>query len=72
MSDKKATIHATVGILTFNSAQTLERALESVKDLAEIIICDGGSTDATREIALKYGARIIDQDKKFKNPNGSL
>lgn len=58
MSDK---IRATVGILTYNSATTLERALKSVKEFDDILICDGGSTDQTIEIARRYGARVISQ-----------
>jgi glycosyltransferase involved in cell wall biosynthesis len=54
-------ICATVGILTFNSERNLARALESVKDFSEIVIADGGSTDATLEIAKRYGARIVSQ-----------
>ena len=65
-------IPVSVGILTFNSGETLERALESVKDFAEIIICDGGSTDSTLDIARTYDARIIEQDSKFKNEDGTL
>ena len=72
MSDTKGRISATVGILTFNSEKTLERALESVKDFAEILICDGGSTDSTREIAARYGAKVIQQDARFKNADGRL
>ncbi len=65
-------IHASVGILTFNSGKVLRAALESVKDFDDIVICDGGSTDDTAEIARAFGARIIMQDSKFKNPNGTL
>ena len=54
-------IPCTVEILTRNSAQTLRRCLESVKDFAEILILDGNSTDATRAIAEKYDCRIIKQ-----------
>lgn len=60
-------IPCTVAILTRNSAATLERALTGVKDFSDIIICDGGSSDATRSIAGRYGARIIDQDPAFLN-----
>ncbi len=39
----------------------LPGCLESVKGLVdEIIIADTGSTDSTKEIALKFGARVID------------
>lgn len=50
-----------MGILTYNSEKNLARALASVKDFAEIIIADGGSTDATVEIARAHGARVISQ-----------
>lgn len=65
-------IPCAVGILTRNSAATLPRALESVKDFAEIIICDSGSTDETRAIAKEYGARVIEQDKKFLDSEGYI
>ncbi len=48
-------------ILTRNSEATLERCLESVKDFDDIIVLDGNSTDRTREIAARYGARISKQ-----------
>ncbi|MDP3784936.1 MAG: glycosyltransferase family 2 protein [bacterium] len=54
-------ISCSVGILTLNNGKTLRRALESVKDFAEIIVCDGNSTDDTLEIARRYGAKIIKQ-----------
>jgi len=65
-------IPCTVGILTRNSAAALPRALESVKDFAEIIICDSSSTDETRAIAQRYGARVIEQDKKFLDSEGYI
>ena len=65
-------ILCSVGILTFNSEETLKRTLESVKDFAEIIICDGCSTDNTLEIAKEYGCKIILQDSKFKNSDNSI
>ncbi|HEX5774891.1 MAG TPA: glycosyltransferase family 2 protein [Candidatus Paceibacterota bacterium] len=65
-------IPVSVGILTFNSARTLEPALESVKMCDDIIICDGGSTDGTLDIARRFGARIIEQDAAFKSADGRL
>ena len=64
-------IIASVGILTLNSEATLERALESVKDFDQIIVCDGNSTDRTIEIARRYGATIIKQHNGDE-PNQSL
>ncbi len=66
------TIPLTVGILTFNSGKTLQRALESVAMCNDIIICDGGSTDDTLDIAKKYNVRIIQQDPQYKNEDGTL
>ena len=65
-------ITATVGILTFNSAATLARTLESVQMFDDILICDGGSTDDTLSIAAQYGARVIAQDARFKDADGRL
>lgn len=61
-------IPCTIGILAYNSEKNLARALASVKDFAEVIIADGGSTDATLEIAAACGARIIPQS----NPGHSI
>jgi glycosyltransferase involved in cell wall biosynthesis len=63
-------IPCTLAILTRNSAATLERALKSAKKFAEIIVCDGGSTDGTLDIARRFGARIIAQDARFLDAQG--
>jgi glycosyltransferase involved in cell wall biosynthesis len=52
-----------VSIVTRNEERNLERCLRSVADLAsEIVVVDSGSSDATEEIAKRYGARF------FSNP----
>lgn len=59
---------------TYNSERTIERALNGIRnqDLdqneVEILVIDGGSTDRTREIALKYGAIIIDNPYRLPEP----
>lgn len=65
-------IQATVGILTFNSEKTLRKTLESVKDFDDILICDGGSTDETLNIAKIFNARIINQSVACKNSDGTI
>jgi len=59
-------------VLTRNSAATLDQALNSVKTFAEIIVCDGHSTDATLDIAREHGAVVITQDPKFIDAHGRL
>ena len=59
VATQKERINATVGILTFNSGKVLRRALESVSDFDDILLCDGGSTDDTLEIARAVGARVM-------------
>jgi glycosyltransferase involved in cell wall biosynthesis len=49
-------------LITKNEANNLRRALDSVRFADEIIINDSGSTDATLEIAQKYGCRIIQSE----------
>ncbi len=54
-------IPASVTILTRNSAATLERCLASVQAFDDIVVLDGNSTDGTRAIAERYGARVLPQ-----------
>jgi len=50
-------------IITLNEERNLPRCLKSIAPLAdEILVVDSGSTDATREIALQFGARVIARD----------
>ncbi len=61
-------IPCTIGMLTLNSAEGLPACLESVRDFAEIIVCDGNSTDETIAIAKRFGAIVIPQyDTDEKN-----
>lgn len=54
-----------VAMTTYNEEDFIKDCLESVRQLAdEIVIVDGSSTDRTREIAKKFGARIIKTTNK--------
>src|SRR3989344_4451546 len=58
--DKRVPLSAV--IITRNAASRIEPCLQSVAFADEILIVDSGSTDATLEIARRYGARVIHQD----------
>ena len=54
-----------VVLSTYNEEKNIGDCLESAKDIAdEIVVVDGSSTDKTREIAKKFGAKVI----KTTNP----
>lgn len=59
-----------------NGEPTLARCLESVRSVVdEIVIADTGSTDATVQIARRYGARVVDvpwEDDFSKARNAAL
>jgi glycosyltransferase involved in cell wall biosynthesis len=61
----------TVFIPTYNAGLLLESCLRSIRgqdypaDRVEILVVDGGSNDATREIAAKFGATVLDNPKKL-------
>src|SRR5919107_2263298 len=49
----------TATIITFNEAENIRAACESVAWADEILVVDSESTDATREIAAACGARVV-------------
>ncbi len=64
-------------IITFNEERNIGRCIDSVKDIAdEILVVDSFSTDKTKEIALKKGAKVFDKKwegyGKAKNLASSL
>ncbi|HZE70147.1 MAG TPA: glycosyltransferase family 2 protein [Pyrinomonadaceae bacterium] len=52
----------TATIITFNEEQNIQAACESVSWADELIVVDSNSTDRTREIAARCGARVINRD----------
>lgn len=65
-------IPCTVGVLTFNSVSVLARALDATERFAERIICDGGSTDGTAELARRRGCVVLEQRPELRRQDGSL
>lgn len=60
-SDTKARPTLSLCMIVKNEEAFLRQCLESVKGAVdEIVIADTGSTDGTREIALEFGAKLVD------------
>lgn len=53
-------------IITRNEEKVLQRLLDSLKDIDDIVILDTGSTDKTLEIAKAHGCNVIEVGDKFK------
>ena len=49
----------TATIITFNEAENIRAACESVAWADEILVVDSQSTDSTREVAAECGAQVI-------------
>lgn len=71
MSSTDREIELSVVMPCLNEADTLEtcvskalRAFESVGVEGEVIVADNGSTDDSREIARRLGARVVDVERK--------
>ncbi|MDE5802960.1 MAG: glycosyltransferase [Lachnospiraceae bacterium] len=67
--ENKKQIMVSIVIATYNSEKILPKVLKAIRhqsfpqDELEILTVDGGSADRTKELALKYGCRIIDNPK---------
>ncbi len=51
-------------IITLNEARNIERAIESVRWMDEVVVLDSGSADGTQDMARKLGARVVTMDFK--------
>ena len=48
-------------LVTLNEERNIARAIESLRCADEILVVDSGSTDRTREIAARLGARVVEE-----------
>jgi glycosyltransferase involved in cell wall biosynthesis len=51
----------TATIVTLNEERNIARAIESLRCADEVVVVDSGSGDRTREIAMRLGARVIEE-----------
>jgi glycosyltransferase involved in cell wall biosynthesis len=61
ISNQESEMRISAVIITFNEAENIRAACESVAWADEILIVDSESTDATRDIAVECGARVINR-----------
>jgi glycosyltransferase involved in cell wall biosynthesis len=57
------TLDISVVIPTLEAATTLSATLETLAGVREVIVVDGGSSDATRDVALYHGTRFVETRK---------
>ena len=55
-------INLSAVFITKNAVSQLEFALKSVQFCRDIVVLDSGSTDGTQALALRYGARVYQQE----------
>ena len=56
-----ARLPVTLLVMTRDEAHQVGRCLDSVPFADEKIVLDSGSTDGTREVAERHGARVVEQ-----------
>ncbi len=61
MSDK---VRISAVVQTYNAEKHLEKCLKALEPFDEILVVDMESTDATRDIAGRVGARVVAKDRK--------
>src|SRR5207237_5811998 len=54
----------TATIITFNEEARIAEAIASLSCCDEIVVVDSGSTDKTRDLARRLGARVIEHEWK--------
>lgn len=59
MSSIKPRAPISLAIICLNEAQNIERCIRSVPFADDVVVVDSGSTDGTREIAERAGARVF-------------
>ena len=48
-------------LITFNTGEQLAPCLRSLSFVDEIVVVDSGSDDATRDVARRFGARVVEE-----------
>lgn len=61
MSQPASSSRLTVAVIVRDAADLLETSLQSIRSIAdEIVVADTGSTDATIDVAKRFGAKVVE------------
>lgn len=61
-SEAKTPVQLSLAIICLNEAANIERCIRSVPFASEVVVVDSGSTDGTREIAERCGAKVYERE----------
>ena len=76
MSEGAAPLGVSLVLAVLNEERMLPRVLEAIqrqrfpRERLEVVVADGGSTDATRDVARRFGARVVDNPLRRAEPGG--
>ena len=63
MSQPASSSRLTVAVIVRDAADLLETSLQSIRSIAdEIVVADTGSTDATIDVAKRFGAKVVERE----------
>lgn len=65
----KSKLPLSLVIITLNEEKNIQRCIQSVPFAAEVLVLDSGSTDRTKELSQKLGAKVMEEPWKGFGPH---